>query len=127
MDEIFKTLLLRTDKHGYTYANGDDVDLWSSRLSLSVPTFLNEISRALALAYQAGDSSYEFCDSLINDLWAIFMDRVGKPNEIKCPDLFIEVYDAFDAGEYHRSPDKSDNPVADYTDPQIAKIVAELS
>ena len=34
----------------------------------------------------------------------------------------FEIYEAFDAGEYHRKHDKTDDPVAEFTDPAIAKL-----
>ena len=43
------------------------------------------------------------------------------------PKLFWRVYEAFDAGELHRKPDKSDDPVSEFTDPEIADIVRDLA
>ncbi len=42
------------------------------------------------------------------------------------PKLFFRVYEAFDAGEMHRRADKSDDPISELTNPEIAEIVREL-
>lgn len=127
MDEIFEVLRSRSDEHGFTRADGNDVDLWAKNLGLSASAFLDRIGGVTASKYHAGQATFEFCDSLINDLWNVLIERVGKANEIYSPELFYEVYDAFDAGEYHRSADMSDNPIADFTDPLIAQIVGKLN
>jgi hypothetical protein len=61
----------------------------------------------------------------VNDLWGVLIQRhVDKVD--RWPDLLYEVYDAFDAGEYHRRPDRSDDPIAEFTNTSIATIVARL-
>lgn len=127
MDEIFEILLSRLEEHGSTFADGSDVDRWAMGLGLTVSDFLDQIGAAVAVKYHAGLATFEFCDSLVNDLYSELISRIGAPNQIPWPNLFDEVYLAFDAGEFHRSADKTDNPVADYTDPLVAKIVAKLS
>lgn len=42
------------------------------------------------------------------------------------PKLFWRVFEAFDAGEWADLSNPTLDPVATYTDPEIAEIVAEL-
>ena len=46
--------------------------------------------------------------------------------EFPWPSTFFEVFEAFDAGEVHRRADKSDDPVGELTNPEIASIIARL-
>ncbi|WP_353216853.1 hypothetical protein [Sandarakinorhabdus sp.] len=126
MDEIFETLLARVDENGETFTDGSDVDRWAMGLGLTVSEFFDQIGAALAVKYNAGFANFEFCDSLVNHLWSDLINRVGMSNEIPWPELFDEVFLAFDAGEYYRSIDKTDDPVADFTVPLVDKIVAKL-
>lgn len=67
------------------------------------------------------------CDGIMNDLWGSVLDSIaGRPeNSVPVPYPFYDVFEAFDAGEYHRKTDKSDNPVAEHTDPMIAELLAK--
>ncbi|KQN92518.1 hypothetical protein ASE95_07365 [Sphingomonas sp. Leaf231] len=91
-----------------------------------VAAFLDRFAARLARAYHAGEMPYVVCDSIAGDLWGLlqglWLDGVAH----RWPALFQEVYEAFDAGAYHRLADGSDDPVATYTDPAIAAIVARL-
>ena len=126
MDEILEVLISRMDEHGYTRVDEIDVELWANRLDLSVSIFLDQMGELIARKYHSGNLTFEFCNSLVNDLWGVLIERVHMPGEIAWPDLFHEVYEAFDAGEYHRTSDQSDDPIADFTDPLIAVIVGKL-
>lgn len=58
----------------------------------------------------------------MNDLWSAVQEGLGS-GENQVPEPFFEIYEAFDAGEFHRKPDKTDDPVAEFTDPLLADIV----
>jgi hypothetical protein len=125
MDTIFEILASRCDDEGFTRADDSDIDKWKDDLGLNLPDFLDQMGAEIAKRYQAGERSFEFCDSLVNDLWGVLIQRhVDKVD--RWPDLLYEVYDAFDAGEYHRRPDRSDDPIAEFTNTSIATIVARL-
>jgi hypothetical protein len=85
------------------------------------PSFYNEAGAELARGYSEGRYCFEFCDRLVNTLFQIWVTRQSPR-----PELFLRVYEAFDAGEYHRRTDKTDDPVADHTDPAIRNIVSSL-
>jgi hypothetical protein len=84
--------------------------------------FFNEIALEIAEKYQAGELSYTVCDGLVNDLWRAMLDGLPKSGA-SVPEPFYSIYLAFDAGEYFHTKDRSDDPVADHTDPQIADIL----
>lgn len=79
---------------------------------------LHDLALAIARAYQDNVVSYEAADDILNDLWSMFLDRLP---EIWTP--FYDIYCAFDAGEWHRRADATDDPVAEFTDPMIAEIL----
>lgn len=91
-----------------------------------IAAFLDRFAARLARAYHHGDLSYGVCDSIASDLWGLlqglWLDGVAH----RWPALFQQVHDALAAGAYHARADGSDDPVATYTDPAIAAIVAAL-
>ena len=91
-----------------------------------IAAFLDRFAARLARAHHHGELSYAVCDSIAGDLWGLlqglWLDGVAH----RWPALFQQVHDAFDAGAYHARADGSDDPVATYTDPAIAAIVAAL-
>lgn len=125
MDELFNLLALRCDDAGFTHVDGDDIDKWTGERRLSLPDFLDRIGVEIANGYQAGERSFAFCDSLVNCLWGVLIDRVVSNNDVRWPDDFHKIYEAFDAGEFYRLPDKSDDPESDFTKPLIAAFLAK--
>lgn len=91
-----------------------------------VAAFLDRFAARVARAYHRGELPYAVCDSIVGDLWGLlqglWMDGVAHD----WPMLFQQVYDAFEAGAWHRRADGSDDPVGTYTDPAIAAIIAAL-
>ncbi len=110
-------------------APGDDVpvdfdliDEWAWRCGISVFRFLDEFAVRLARKFDRGELSFEFCDSVINDLYGVCVSsRLSN-----FPRLFWKVFEAFDAGEYHRASDKSDDPVSEQTVPLIKELLVEF-
>ncbi|MDR6667960.1 hypothetical protein [Rhizobium sp. 1399] len=101
----------------------DEVARWAG--ALDNWAFYNVTALEIAIGYYRGELDYTFCDGAMNDLWGAVQAGFG-PGNIQVPEPFFEIYLAFDAGEYHRKPDKSDNPVADFTNPLIAELVTRL-
>jgi hypothetical protein len=81
----------------------------------------DELARHLALAFHERRLPFEFCDAVMNDLHSV----ICFAGDMR-PDFFWKVFLAFDGGEFHRRHDKSDDPVADFTEPAIAAIIADL-
>jgi hypothetical protein len=87
-------------------------------LGLSRSTFFDEIALRLALGFHRNIFDFGFCDQVINELHAV----ITVQDEDR-PELFWDIFLAFDAGEYHRKKDLSDDPVEEFTRPQITEIL----
>jgi hypothetical protein len=98
-----------------------DIELWAAEYGGDREPVYDAFARYLALAFHQRELPFAFCDAVLNDLHTV----ITMADDVR-PDLFWRVYLAFDAGEYHRNADKSDNPVAEYTEPAIADIVRSL-
>jgi hypothetical protein len=98
-----------------------DVEQWAASFGGDRGQLYDAFARYLAIAFHQRKLPFAFCDSVMNDLEAV----ISYADDVR-PDLFWSVYLAFDAGEYHRRADKSDDPVAEHTEPAIADIVRGL-
>ncbi|WP_074965712.1 hypothetical protein [Paracoccus aminovorans] len=96
------------------------IEVWAG--GLKYHQFFNLIGLMIAERYAANMLSYQICDSIMNYLWRAWLDGVEDGGHV--PQPFYEIYEAFDAGEYPRTPDGSDDPVKDHTDPWIADILS---
>ncbi|CDZ30826.1 Hypothetical protein NGAL_HAMBI490_56980 [Neorhizobium galegae bv. officinalis] len=101
----------------------EDVVRWAG--ALENWDFYNAAALEIASGYHRRELDYTFCDGLMNDLWSAVLEGFG-PGTTQVPEPFYEIYIAFDSGEYHRRPDKSDDPVSEFTDPAIAELVTRL-
>ena len=88
---------------------------WGKICSASRDSLLDKIAMFLAHGFHQDLLSFEFCDAIVNDL-------SGLVNFTELPELFFDVYCAFDAGEYRTKPEE--DPLTDYTRPIIARIIA---
>ena len=100
-------------------------DELGKNLSFPLSKTFNHFGTHLAKMYNQGTLTYEFCDTAINIAWEDWNKIFNLGNEVIPPDFF-EVYEAFDAGEYYRKDDKSDNPVAEHTDPLIQVFLKRI-
>lgn len=98
-----------------------DVELWAAENGGDRGLVYDAFARHLAVAFHQRRLPFAFCDAVLNDLETV----ITMADDVRS-DLFWRVYLAFDAGEYHRSADKSDDPVAEHTEPTIADIVRSL-
>jgi hypothetical protein len=97
----------------------DLIDDWAWRCGVPIGALRDEFAIRIAQGFRSGDLSFELCDEVVNDLfWICYHKRV-----LDVPPAFDEVYGAFDAGEYYRTPDQSDDPVADHTVPMIEEFL----
>ena len=96
-----------------------DVDRWCRLGGLTRDQLYDGVALHLAHDYDQRKLPFGFCDVVINDLFGLSVS--GEPYGV--PELFWEVFEAFDAGEFHRQPDKSDDPETDFTRPMIAEFV----
>jgi hypothetical protein len=102
----------------------DDIVRWAG--AFDHWDFYNSAALEIAKGYHRGELNYTFCDSVMNDLWSGVQEGFG-PGKNDVPEPFFEIYEAFDAGEYHRKHDKTDDPVVEFTDPAIAKLAIRFN
>ena len=113
-------------EHGRSPSEAD-VCRWTEGPSDNEQQLYDGIGAELARGYHGRLYSFDFCDRVVNDLYGAMIIKQSNEPPPPWPQLFWRVYEAFDAGEFHRKPDKSDDPVAEFTDPEIANIVRDLT
>lgn len=123
MDKIIGEIAASADEDGAVIFDEADVVQWAKEQALTVSEFLDRFGLEIARKYDSGMLFYSFCDDIVNELWVMLLDWMDKPMAEPWPNTFYEVFDAFDAGEFHRLADRSDDPIADFTKPLIAEIV----
>ena len=103
----------------------DDVARWTGGSIEAELDFYNDVAAELARGYAEKRYSFTFCDTVVNGCHGTLSARQMREPQPRWPMLFQRVYEAFDAGEYHRRAEKSDDPEAEHTAPMIAAIVSE--
>jgi hypothetical protein len=98
-----------------------DVERWSAASGWSRSQLFDEVAKRLALGYNASDLSFDFCDMVVNDLAGPVTNTSGPR-----PQIFWEVYSAFDEGEYYHGNNRNEDPAEVYTRPMIARIVEAM-
>ena len=98
-----------------------DVERWSSVCGWSRSQLFDEIAKRLAFGYNTSELSFKFCDMVVNDL-AVPVTNTSGPR----PQIFWEVYSAFDEGEYYHDNNRDEDPEEVYTRPMIARVVEVL-
>ncbi|WP_348261176.1 hypothetical protein P8935_15375 [Telmatobacter sp. DSM 110680] len=100
----------------------EDVERWRNACGCSRSQLFDEIAKGLALGYNASELLFDFCDMVVNDLASPVTNTSGPK-----PQIFWEVYSAFDAGEYYHGDNRDEDPVEVYTRPMIARVVELLA
>lgn len=95
-----------------------DVERWTAVSGWSRSQLFDEVATCLALGFNSSELSFEFCDAVVNDLSGPVTNTSGPR-----PQVFWEVYSAFDGGEYYHDNKRDEDPVDVYTRPMIARIV----
>jgi len=114
-------------KDGVDYRNLDrhltetDIERWSSECGWPRSQLFDEVAKRLALGYNTSDLSFDFCDMVVNDIFGPVTNTSGPK-----PQIFWDVYSAFDEGEYYHGNNRDEDPVEVYTRPMIARIVEVL-
>ncbi len=84
--------------------------------------FCLSFAERAAKRYLKGDLSFTEADIALNWLYAISYVSDTAPGEM--PDLALQIYDAFDSGEYYHSDDEPDvDPELKYTLPRIKELI----
>jgi hypothetical protein len=87
----------------------------------------DKLAVILARKYHEGELDYETADWFANELERELIQltvEIWPKNGGPYPEKWSEVYEAFDAGEFDHFGRSSD-PVAEFTDPQIAEFLAK--
>lgn len=120
----FTPRVLRTTVEGFSWIERQmqitdgDLEQWSERAGLPIGALCDALALNLARGFYGNTLDFNFCDHLINDLFAITARWKEGP-----PKLFWSIFLAFDAGEIFPNNDRSIDPVEAYTRPQIAQII----
>lgn len=89
---------------------------------------LNELACYVAEQYNSRALSYNEADTIMNSVWGISTSpEFWAAYDSTIPHLVHQVYEAFDAGEYHHPQDAKDvDPVLKYTNPLIVQFLVSL-
>ncbi len=118
LDDVLR-LLGGFDGIPITYASTDDIVRWSIDLRLSPAALLDRLAAYLVEGFHRGALDYDYCDVVANILHFPILDLCAG-------DSFAwDTYLAFDDGEHHHHGTSQD-PVEDYTRPQVAALFARL-
>ena len=98
-----------------------DVDRWRAVLGWSRFQIFEAIAECLAIGYNTSELSFEFCGKVVNDLFNVVITTSGSR-----PQLFWEVFLAFDAGEYFHGDNRDEDPGEIYTRPLVARIAERI-
>ena len=103
-----------------------EVIAFSEAARMTLDEFAHEFSRDVANNYWEGLYDYSFSDGAMNWLYGFLTDPTYlESNGNTISEYPLEVYLAFDAGEYHHSgDDESVDPVNKYTDSAIEKVLS---
>jgi hypothetical protein len=99
----------------------EDVQRWSTACGWSRRQLFDEIAKCLALGFNASELSFGFCDMVANDLFGPVTDTTPPK-----PEIFWDVYSAFDEGEHYHGNNRDEDPVETYTRPMIARVVEAI-
>ncbi|TMO62501.1 hypothetical protein [Pseudoalteromonas aurantia] len=87
--------------------------------------FVNSFSLNIAKLYMKNEIEFELADGAMNYIFGFMTDDIFmnfSSNYIPSP--AIDIYDAFDAGEYQHSGDSDDTcPIEKYTKPHLIEVL----
>ena len=99
----------------------EDVMRFANAIGLTA--FCNSAGLEVAQRFHNGSLSYAIGDAIMNDLWNLALDDLDDLDAQQLPEPFYQIYESFDAGEYHRTSNKAEDPVAEFTKPMITEIL----
>ena len=88
------------------------------------------VAKVLAVGYADRTLTFEFCDYLVNELFAwIVPDVHNDPSPSRdFPKVLMRIYEAFEEGEYIHDGDSPEIDFAEkYARPKIAAVIRGLS
>ena len=115
MEQHLDKLILKSIRAGYVAS--DDIDDLCSLSGFSRAQVYDLVATYIASGFASGGLSYEDADAVANFLWA--------ESSFELSGFAKDVFLAFDDGEYVAASDPPDtDPVAKYTRPQVADLLA---
>jgi hypothetical protein len=92
----------------------------------SVSLLTDELLLHVARLYDSGDLDFGRADQVMNWVWALLCSQPAEVMVI--PPVTLDVYGAFDQGEYYHPEDSRDvDPEEKYTKPMIQAVLREHS
>lgn len=86
--------------------------------------FCDEFSHYVAMCYLSGTLSFEAADRAMNELFSYSYSDEDRG----MPDFALQVFNAFDQGEFHHRDDSHDvDPEQKYTRPILIKVFEQHS
>jgi hypothetical protein len=95
---------------------------WTVGTGFARSELYDRIAIYLARGFHRSELDFEFCDEIVNTIHGI----ITLADESR-PDLFWQVFLAFDSGEFYRDNDRSQDPIEAFTRPLIAKVIEQYS
>lgn len=91
--------------------------------------FVNEFSISVASLYKSEQLGFDICDGAMNYLFGFMTDDIFlRFSGDFIPSPAIDVYEAFDAGEYHHRGDPDEVcPIEKYTNKLVEEILSNAN
>jgi hypothetical protein len=98
---------------------------WCEQTGLTATAASDSLARQIGLDYLAGKLDYIFCDRVVNSLMnVVTSSEFFAVSDRSIPKLTLDVYLAFDAGEYsHPQDEPHESPEAKYTWPMLKSLL----
>jgi hypothetical protein len=97
-----------------------DVERWSAAMGCPKAVLYDQIATYLALGYYNSQLTFYFCDAIANSIHTVITF-----GDVERPELFAQVFLAFDSGEYYHNNNRDEDPEQTYTRPRIAQIIKD--
>jgi len=121
VEDAVDELKQRFEQEGDLNLDQRDIDALLAKAELSHEEFNTAAARHLGQRFLDGALDFEFCDVLINELYKMTY-VFGESGH---SELFWDVFNAFDQGEYHHDNDRSEDPVETYTRPRLVECLTK--
>ena len=99
--------------------------LWCDQTGLSALSASDSLAQQIGLDYLAGRLDYDYCDRVMNSVMTVVTSPAFfAVSDSSVPKLTLDVYLAFDAGEYvHPKDNPGENPESKYTRPMLHSLL----
>ncbi|MEU5961941.1 hypothetical protein ABZ777_12130 [Micromonospora parva] len=120
MSEVLTELVSRDTRGEEIITGTEDIERWTAWTRLDYDAFLDGLAMELATRYDQGRLPFGTCDEIVN--W--FHGHHTATLDTALPEVFLDVFEAFDEGEYYHGGDASEDPEKAYTRPMIQEVLA---